>query len=142
MADSIVNLMLKEHKIINELLSYFEDIIEEDFSDSKNVFSKLNWDIEKHFFIEERAIFKLYPKNNLDKDIKRLLDEHKKITNLLDLISEEISNGKKPSTHNLKTLLSNHSRFENDTFYPRLENELNEEEKILIIERVKEIIEG
>lgn len=36
--------------------------------------------------------------------------------------------------------LKNHANFENQTLYPRLEEELNEKEKSLIIDRISEVV--
>src|SRR3989344_1591897 len=99
----ISNLMTGEHKKIEIFLERFEKALEINLEEAKKMFNIFKWTLEKHFFIEERAIFVV---------------NDSVIGHEVDIV------------------------FEDDEFYPKLDEELEPEKKQEIIERIKEIIRG
>jgi hypothetical protein len=142
MATAISQLMKEEHKKINEMLQDFEKSETKDYKESKNLFEKFKWNLDKHFFIEEKVIFHIYNLSSEEEnfDIINLLKDHKDIMWLISKVEESLNKNIKPEVIELKKLLIAHAALEDQIFYPRLDKELNEEEKALIIGRFDEII--
>ena len=134
MNNSIQVLMLKDHGKINSLLIEFER------NPSKKSYNEFKWNLEKHLFIEEKVIFEIYSNssNSEIEELDTLIKEHKDMLWLLGEIEDLKENSSRISI--LKKILPAHSEFEDEIFYPRLDNELPEETKKLIIERCCEII--
>ncbi len=133
MSNSIKTLMLREHGKINSFLTEYER------DPSLKKFNDFKWALEKHFFVEEKVIFDIYNNSN-DQEIEelnQLIVEHKDMLWLLSGIEDNEENSTRISI--LKKILPEHVRFENEIFYPRLDEELDEEKKKLIIERCSEI---
>jgi iron-sulfur cluster repair protein YtfE (RIC family) len=141
---TIKNIMDIEHKRIQNLLKEFEDTLNKDFKKAKEIFSKFDWNLEKHFYIEEKVIFTIYNASSGidDVDLTELIKEHKDIVWKISRIKENLDRGIKPHIEDLKKLLNHHEKFEDEVFYPRLDEELNKSEKELIFERAEEIING
>jgi hypothetical protein len=142
MNKSIKRAMDKDHEIIHNLFNQFEKEINKNFSKSKDTFNKLKWILQKHFFVEEKIIFSLYLSltNEENNYINQLLMEHEKILWLLKNIEDDIADNKKPAVLEIRQLLDAHSKFEDDFFYPKLDEEISEKEKSKIFERIQEVI--
>lgn len=132
--ETITEIMLEEHKKIDEFLKD----LERSYSDDK--FNRFKWTLEKHFFVEEKAIFDLLNsiKSEEVSPVFDLMEEHGEIIELARHLGEV--EDKKRALENLKVLLTKHSRFEDSMFYPNLDKTLNQNTKREIIEKTKEII--
>lgn len=141
--ETITNLMLKEHGRINAMLIDFEKKIK-DSKIAKELFSKFKWNLEKHFFVEEKAIFDVTISLSQDEisDIFDLMQEHGKIMSEIKKIENSLLKEKIPQIEELKAILKKHATFEDQIFYPKLDLKLNENQKSYLIERTKEIIKG
>ncbi|MDP2925084.1 MAG: hypothetical protein Q8N99_01805 [Nanoarchaeota archaeon] len=64
------------------------------------------------------------------------------IINILSIIENSVSKGKNPNLEELKYRLNKHSKFEDEVFYPRLDEMLPDHQKDEIINKAKEIIIG
>lgn len=135
---TIDQIMFKEHKRIEETLNQLEN--QEDLLKIKKIFSKLTWQIEKHIFVEEKVIFRLYNNEEDIINIDILIKEHRDIFFLIEKIEYAIIQGNRPDISELKRIINAHAKFEDEVLYPKLDEELSEEEKELIIERSKELI--
>ena len=127
-------MMLREHGKINSSLIEFEK------NPTSKSFHEFKWALEKHLFIEEKVIFKIYD-NSTEfeiEELSQLIKEHKDMLWLLGEIEDLKENSSRISI--LKKILPQHARFEDEIFYPRLDEELDEETKKLIIERCSEVI--
>jgi len=140
---SVCSIMLKEHDKIKNILEEFEkQNNQNNLFNAREVFEKFKWNLEKHFFIEEKIIFNVYQIESQedDEDIETLLKDHKDILFLIKNIEESLSKDKillsEPAE--LKQIIDAHVIFENESFYPRLDEELTEEQKQMIIERTEE----
>jgi len=141
MEATISRLMMKEHRRINEMLEDFEKLEVADYKQSKNAFDIFKWKLDKHFFIEEKVIFHIYNSSSEENfDIINLLKDHKDILWLISKTEESLKNNLKPSVIELKKLLAAHARTEDAIFYPKLDKELSDEERSMILERADEII--
>ena len=139
---TIIKVMDKDHKKIKEILLEFEKEENNNFEKSKETFMRFKWMIEKHFFIEEKAIFNFYviesPEEN--EDLMRILKEHREILNLIERSEESLFDQKKLEIDELKHYILAHAKFEDEVFYPKLDETLDLEKKQDMINRIKDII--
>ncbi|MEM0465623.1 MAG: hemerythrin domain-containing protein [Candidatus Pacearchaeota archaeon] len=142
MGKTVCKIMLKDHAQIMKLLSMFERELTKNLDNSKNLFNKFKWNLNKHFFVEEKVIFSVYEsvseEDNID--ILKLLKEHKDIYWLLNKTEDELDANKIPDISELKKLLRSHANFEDKNFYPKLDEELDDKQKAIIFDRAEEII--
>jgi len=141
MDNKISQFMKNEHRKIDGLLEEFEKSKNNNSNELKNTFNAFKGYLDKHFFIEEKVIFHIYnSSNDANFDIISLLKDHKDILWLISNIEDSFKNNKETPILELKKLLKAHIGLEDAIFYPRLDNELNDEEKSMIFDRVEEII--
>jgi hemerythrin-like domain-containing protein len=88
--------------------------------------------LKKHIFNEESNIFIIIIINYKDKveveQVKILLQEHRKIENIVDKIGEEIKKVKKPDTTALMKIIANHEKREVQILYPKIDERLSQEQ--------------
>ncbi|VVB80198.1 Hemerythrin HHE cation binding domain protein [uncultured archaeon] len=142
MAEKISTLMLKEHRKIDNLLSDFGKELPKDFDEAKIRFSEFVWALQKHFFLEEKAIFIMGDKLVGEEvvNVFELMKEHGEITELVKNIEEGINTGVNVDISSLRTLILKHAAFEDKYFYPELDESLDPEVKEQIINRIKQLI--
>jgi hemerythrin-like domain-containing protein len=143
MPKSISKLIMKEHKKINEILSSIEKNLD-DFEKTKINFSKFKWNIEKHFFIEEKAILSLLRTTSgaQTNNTFNLLNDHSKIMSLIKKTEAGLNKKIKPDIVLIKEEIFFHEKFEEELFYPRLDEELSINQKKEIIDRLNDILPG
>ena len=144
MEKSITKTMLEEHGRILTLLKKFEAEVEKNnLEKAKQLFSKFDWTLEKHIFVEEKVIFTIYSNTRDEQEnqeILYLIKEHKEMDWLISKIQDDLDKNIKPKLTRLGNILMKHADNENNIFYPRLDEELDKEQKTLIIDRANEII--
>lgn len=141
MAKTISEVMMKEHRRIDSRLEDFEKLETANYKESKKAFSIFKWNLDKHFFIEEKVIFHIYNSSTEENfDVINLLKDHKDIQWLVSKTEESLKNNLKPPVLELKKSLKAHAGLEDQIFYPKLDEELNQEEKSMILERADEIL--
>jgi iron-sulfur cluster repair protein YtfE (RIC family) len=139
---AILDLMIKDHNRLMEYLKDVENNIGRDFGFLSNSFNTFQWNLEKHFFVEERAIFTSYNPKNPAKDynfISDLMDQHTEILELIELLRKKIQKKETFDLNELKKLLVKHKTYEEKNIYPVIDQEIDEGEKSFIIDRIKEI---
>ena len=136
--NSIFELMIKDHKKIIKLL----DEVEKGGYPNFDAFCRFKWHLEKHIFLEEKAIFIYYHKTSDDEIniYEKLSNEHTIILNLLDKILKDSFPKGNINYHKLKHLLSSHKKFEEKNIYPKFDKEISDFEKSKIIKKIMEII--
>jgi hypothetical protein len=98
--------------------------------------------LEKHFFVEERAIFISYNPNKPSKQYKffsDLMDQHTEILETIESLRKKLQKREPFDLDKLKKLLVKHKTFEEKNIYPVIDQEIDEYEKSYIIDRIKEI---
>lgn len=134
----ILDLMVKDHqkivKLLKELHANFADV----FEVKSKLFEKLKWGLEKHFFIEERAIFVFYaPQDETEVNIiPDLLKEHDMILEKLSELEEDLKTRFDTHFIEFQKLLMKNKTFEEGVFYPKLDQGLDENKKKIIIDRI------
>jgi len=142
MKEPITNAMKEEHNRIDIILDEFKSSLKNNSKDIQENWDRLEWNIKKHFFTEEKVIFSTFTLEGREDKNQDLLKEHEEIIEIIKDINEKKLNGIEEELTKLENKLKEHSEFENETFYPELDKTLTEEEKKNVIERAKEIIRG
>ncbi len=142
--ESLTDLMLTEHARIEEMLDEVNLATYEDNQKISEALNKFKWNLEKHFVMEEKAIFQMLNAiSGMDvNDTFKLMSEHGQILSLLKKIEEDIKSKDYSQIQVLMSQLEEHSDFENQTFYPNLDKKLSDDRKKEIVERVNEILKG
>ena len=136
--------MLEEHERLHLLLDNFEKTLKNNAFLAGKKLDVFKWNLEKHFFLEERAVFVAYSNKseNEKTEIDKLIKEHINILSLLSDLEKEFLLGRKPDFSELNEMMRLHSKFENELFYPKLEKELDDEQKESMILKSLKIIGG
>jgi iron-sulfur cluster repair protein YtfE (RIC family) len=139
---TILELMVKDHGKIVKLLRDVEKSIGMELVSTMKVFDTFEWELEKHIFIEEKAIFTSYnPKNVLDgyKMVPQLIQEHNEILNKLRVMRKNLMWQRPIDYNEFKDLIMAHKTFEEESLYPKLDQELDVSQKEDIIKKISEI---
>ena len=135
---SISELMMKHHYNIDKILGKFTKELKEKSILNMGTFNKFKWELEKHFFMEEKAIFQLHYSNNEKTNTitTQLKSEHDHMIAELEKIEANIKLGKSFNFTDLRKMIIDHKNYENREFYPLLDDELEDDRKELIIQRL------
>lgn len=139
---AILDLMIRDHQQILANLADVEQSINEDFNLMKNSFHRFQWNLEKHFFVEERAIFLSYFPNESSEDyhyFSELMDQHEKIFETINTIRNKLKILERNELMNFKKMLIKHKNFEEKQIYPVIDAEIDESEKQYIINRIRDV---
>lgn len=141
---SILKLMIKDHSKLVNLINNLQEKSKEDFETMKDAFTKFEWELEKHIFIEEKAIFTDYNPDDITEGYKMLPEltkQHNYIINTLNNWRNDVQKERIiTDVNSFKEFLINHRSFEEEKVYPRLDKSLLEEHKKHIIKKINEII--
>lgn len=141
---SILSLMVKDHKKIEKLLDDLEEKSNDDFESMLKAFYKFEWQLEKHIFTEEKAIFTKYNPEDIEEGYKMLPEitkQHNIIVNTLDKWRKNVRNRKTINdVYDFKEFLREHRIYEEKNVYPKLEESLSDEDKRHIVAKIDEII--
>jgi iron-sulfur cluster repair protein YtfE (RIC family) len=142
---NIFKLMVKNHRKIEDLLNNLEGKNNEDFNSMHNAFNKLEWELEKHIFTEEKAIFTSYnPEDKTEgyKMLPELTKQHNFILNKLNNWRKDIRNKRNISDfYSFKVYLTRHKTYEEEKVYPILDQSITDDEKIKIAVKINEIVQ-
>jgi len=139
---TILELMIEDH---NRLMQYLKDVennFGRGFGFLSESFNTFQWNLEKHFFVEERAIFASYNPNEPDKEytyFSDLMDQHTEILEKIESLRKKLQKREPFDLYELKKMLINHKIFEEKDVYPILDQEIDDSEKLFVIERIKDI---
>jgi len=135
---TLTQLMLKIHEDTKKLFLQFEESLGKDLGSAVKALERFKKEIEMHFYYEESTAFKYckdVAKNN--DGISNLVSQHSEIMEIINDIKNNLKTEKKVELSGLKKLLEEHYNIENAIFYPRLDSEVKEGEKKLIIKKIK-----
>jgi hemerythrin superfamily protein len=138
--ESISKLMLRDHARIEASLSRLTNGMAGDFKALMDYFRDFKWEVERHFFFEERVIFSDLKMRDKETSniVNKILKDHEVVLKFLADIEHSIEEEEiLPDLSKLLTVLKDHKNFEDDTVYPRLDSELDDKEKSLIIKRLR-----
>lgn len=141
-AQAILNLMIKDHGRLISLLNKVEKNTSGDSESAIKAFDAFEWALQKHVFTEEKAIFTSYQPKNVTTGFKmlpELIKEHNEIINRLRVMRRDVLIGHSCDFTGFKELLLRHKTFEEEELYPKIDQELSEEDKQRIINRIQEM---
>jgi hemerythrin superfamily protein len=104
-------------------------------------FAEFSWELKKHFFVEENAIFDFIPMKTFGvfETISHLKDEHLTMLVNLKKFSDNLQEIRQEDIDNFGEMLQHHREEEEKELYPKLDNELGDEQKSQIMARINEI---
>ena len=138
----ILELMVKDHMNLLKYLNAVEKELREDPMAAFPIFRTFEWNLEKHFFVEERVIFTSYYHDNVSK-YSVFLDLEKQHTNLLKrmkTIKKQVRLERQVNFTEFKAFLMKHKTFEEKNVYPVIDMKIDSKEKDFIIQRIDEIL--
>tara|TARA_Y100000310_G_scaffold319407_1_gene374631 strand:- start:158 stop:589 length:432 start_codon:yes stop_codon:yes gene_type:complete len=141
MPQQIEKLMLKEHRKLDKLLDDVEKELDSYEKTKKNL-DCFKWNMEKHFFTEEKVIFDSFVtmSGQQTSDTFNLLEDHVRIMNLIKIIEKRLNKKIIPKLEYLRRIIKTHRDFEDEDFYPRLDRDLSSEQKKQVCDKIMEII--
>jgi hypothetical protein len=103
---------------------------------------KIIWDVEKHFFTEEKAIFSYLNSkiDNYSKIYKEIIQHHSEILDDLYSAVKSLQHDAAFSDFLIREKMINHQKYEENEVYPLLENEISDESKREIIDKIDDLI--
>jgi len=140
---AILDLMVKDHIRIMKYVNDVENNLGKDFGFLSESFNTFQWNLEKHFFVEERAIFASYKPEEPDKKynyFSDLMNQHTEILKKIESLRKKLQKREPFDLSEIKNLLIKHKTFEEKHVYPILDQEIDDGEKRFIIERINEIL--
>lgn len=141
MVESVSGLMAKEHARLD---GFLEDVANSlgDNEKAKVAFNTFKWNMRKHFFVEEKGIFDYLMDMDEEEssDVFHLVDDHEKVIELMKDVEDGLDEGVNVDISPLRDAIHLHRDFENNDFYPKLDEKLSPEQKVVISERIKEVI--
>jgi len=141
---SITGLMIQDHERLTELFNDFKHTKNKNPKKARELFTKFDQELRKHFLVEEKVINLAFDKQR-NKEIVNplpiadtLISEHHRIKNILGNISKSIRNNNAViDSSELYMILRHHKHVEERLFYPELDEMLSEKEKSYIVEKIK-----
>jgi len=140
---AILDLMIKDHGKIVKLLLDVEKSIGMELISTMKVFDTFEWELEKHIFIEEKAVFSSYKPTNIVEGYKmvpELIQQHNDILNRLQVMRKNLMWQRPVHYDEFKELIMAHKTFEEVSLYPKLDQELDASQKEEIMKKIREII--
>jgi hemerythrin superfamily protein len=140
---AILDVMIQDHGKIVKLLLDVEKSIGMELVSTMKVFDTFEWELEKHIFIEEKAIFTSYSPTNIAEGYKmvpELITQHNDILNRLRVMRKDLLWKRPVNFMEFKELIMAHKTFEEASLYPKLDSELGAAQKEDIIRKINEIV--
>jgi len=130
--DTILNLMISHHAFLEVLFTSFKDEAKSKTERARSTLSELTWEMKKHFFAEESAIFDFPPLKiaGVWVIIEQLKKEHVIMLESLQNFSDNLNNIKDGEIEDFYNLLESHRKIEELNLYPKLDSDLQSTDKV------------
>lgn len=135
--------MIADHSKILKLLHDVEKSSGMELVSVMKVFDTFEWELEKHIFIEEKAIFTSYSPTNIIEGYKmvpELIQQHNDILNRVRVMRKNLLWNRPVQYDEFKERIVAHKTFEEVSLYPKLDQELTDQQKQQIITKIREIV--
>jgi iron-sulfur cluster repair protein YtfE (RIC family) len=142
-ATILTELMVRDHGKIVKMLHDVEKSIGMEIVSTMKVFDTFEWELEKHIFIEEKAIFTSYNPKNVATGYRmmpQLVQQHNELLNKLQVMRKDLTWQRPVKFEEFRELLLSHKTFEEESLYPKLDQELSVPQKEEIIKKIREIL--
>ncbi len=140
---AILELMVADHAKLLKLLGDVERSLDKEVTKTLQVFNTFAWELEKHIFTEEKAIFTSCAPLNIYQGypiVPELMKQHTQLAEYLGAMRKAVMWQKPPPFRELKELLLSHKTFEEVSLYPRLDQDLDEKQKTEIVSRIRQMV--
>ncbi len=102
------------------------------------LFAEFQKDILKHFWIEEKSIFGLVDHDpKITEAVRELYKDHIKIVLIISEIEKELTTGASGKLGDFIEIMREHTRMENEIFYPYLDMKLSPENREEVLNIIK-----
>lgn len=141
-SNELLNIMVRDH---NRLMDYLKDVennVNSDFEVLLKSFNTFEWNLEKHFFVEERAVFTAYNPDYIEDGhqlFSTLSEQHTLILEKVESLRKRLRSNRSIEVSDLEEMLLKHKTFEEKNVYPVLDVEISQGEKRYMIERINDI---
>ena len=143
--NDILPRMIKDHCRIEDILNELEEDQKRDFNTMKKTFYRFEWELEKHIFTEEKAVFTEYSPKDISEGYEMLptiTQHHNFILNKLENWRKDVRSHRTiQDISKLQSFLVKHREYEEQELYPKLDEVLDDEQKKHILDRIAQIIE-
>jgi hemerythrin superfamily protein len=139
----LTELMIHDHGKIVKMLHDVEKSIGMELVSTMKVFDTFEWELEKHIFVEEKAIFTSYSPKNIAQGYRmmpQLIQQHNDLLNKLQVMRKDLTWQRPVRFEEFRELLLMHKNFEEKSLYPKLDLELSVQQKEEIIKKIREIL--
>lgn len=139
---SILSAMIIHHALIEVYLAVLKDSQSQGAEASVVAFNNFRWQLEKHFFVEERAIFDQYKSDDakVKQLVERVLLEHRQIIQMMDELKIKITDGESVDFSQLSETVVSHRELEDKELYPLIDIEFDDVRKKEITDKINDII--
>lgn len=137
---NIAPLVKQEHVKLGKLWQEFLEEYKKDVLKSRVVLDQFKWQLQKHFLMEELGIYELSQsiKGEEVSTIFDLMEDHGSLRSLLLELDKDLSENSQNKISDFRTALDKHENFEDNNFYPMLDEYLNDNQKLVIVNKIKE----
>ena len=139
--NSILNLMVAHHALLETLLVVFKDEFETNPVAAGAALDEFKWELEKHIFGEEKVIFKFCSvgETALCQLVQELVQEHELMLETLNDFRQNPATKTKADVEAFHNLIIEHRKGEEEILYPSLDRELDEAQRRAILEKINQI---
>jgi hypothetical protein len=133
---TISSVFAKDHVEINDELDHLDALCERSNEEFLPVYQKFRWHLQKHFYIEEKALWTYCDmEKKFDQDmINELLNDHDFLIEFFNRVEiTELSECKFILSEFIAKII-NHVAYETENFYKVLDEELEANEKAMVID--------
>jgi hemerythrin superfamily protein len=140
-SNAITQIMVGDHALIEVLLIYFKDSMGKNVELTEEAFDKFRWELEKHIFVEEKVIFRFCKLVNSEmcQIVQSLAKQHDVFFEILNEMKNDLVIRNNIDILKLQKLFVEHRKIEEAILYPKLDEQLNERQKEMMIAQINEI---
>lgn len=140
--ENITSLIRQEHLKLDQLWAKFLEEYHKDKLKSGLILDQFKWSLQKHFQMEELCIYELSQsiKGEEVATIFDLMEDHGQLRSLLLEVEKHLGEDINVKIQELREVLDKHEHYEDNNFYPMLDEYLNENQKKMILTKIKEKI--
>lgn len=142
MEDEISTHMNKHHQIIDRLFERLKSEVGGDEDKTVKLFHEFKWKLEKHIFLEEKAVFSFCQKcyigeEDLSEMAADMVQSHDEILQELNDLENKLVVEDSFDLSELERMLNEHEENEDNKLYPVLDKRLDSLYKKIVIGKIK-----
>jgi len=137
----ISQLMTRHHQRIRDLLIAFKSNMYKDSELMGRSFNSFKNELRGHISMEEEAIFKFCDLIECRASVStiHLVERHGAILDMLNTLENDLVTKDEIDISEFQKFLQEHKDFEDKILYPKLDRELSESQKEIVIERINKM---